>query len=95
MSEQRVSDQHPRDQRAAPRVAETGSEVRPVVPRPIILSAAKPHPVTPDDAKPAAAPFRAPTADSRNSSTLYRLAAWHGARLDAAGAASDAGERHL
>ena len=62
MSDQRVSDQHPRDQRAAPRVAETGSEVRPVVPRPIILSAAKPHPVTPDDAKPAAAPFRAPTA---------------------------------
>ena len=60
MSEQRVSDQHPRDQRA-PRVGETGSEVRPVVPRPIILSAAKPHPVTPDDAKPEGAPFRAPT----------------------------------
>jgi hypothetical protein len=60
MSEQRVSDQHARDQRA-PRVGETGSEVRPVVPRPIILSAAKPHPVTPDDAKPEAAPFRAPT----------------------------------
>jgi hypothetical protein len=61
VSEQRVSDQHPRDQRAAPRVAETGSEVRPAVPRPIILSAAKPHPVTPDDAKSEAAPFRAPT----------------------------------
>jgi hypothetical protein len=61
MSDQRVADQHPRDQRAAPRAAETGSEVRPVAPRPIILSAAKPHPVTPDDAKPAAAPFREPT----------------------------------
>jgi hypothetical protein len=61
-SDQRVSDQHPRDQRAIPRVAETSSEVRPAVPRPIILSAVKPHPVTSDDAKPAAAPIRAPTA---------------------------------
>lgn len=61
VSDQRAPDQHPRDQRAAPRVAETSSEVRPAAPRPIILSAAKPHAVTPDDAtKPAPAPFRAP-----------------------------------
>jgi hypothetical protein len=59
VSDQRVSDQHPRDQRAAPRVAETGSEVRPAVPRPIILSAVKSHPVTPEDAKPAAPPTTA------------------------------------
>ena len=76
-------------------MAETGSEVRPVVPRPIILSAAKPHLVTPDDAKPAAAPFRAANGRGGDFSTLYRLAAWHGARFDAAGAASDACERHL
>jgi hypothetical protein len=62
ISDQRASDQHPRDQRAAPRVAETGSEVRPVAPRPIILSAAKPHSVTPDDGKPATAPARPPMA---------------------------------
>jgi hypothetical protein len=61
-SDQRAADQHPRDQRAAPKVAETGPEVRPATPRPIILSVAKPHPVTPDEAKPAATPYRAPIA---------------------------------
>ncbi len=94
MSEQRPSDQRPPDQRGAARSAEAHPEVRsPAAPsRPIVLAAPKAHPI---DDQPLSAPVPAGDAAARGLGTLRRIAARHGAWIDAAGAAPDTRERRL